>query len=101
MSDLNDMLVRAAGCASVGGAVGARIGGSVTAVFGPAAAGGAATGGLLGSVVCGGASLLSDLFGQGAIEDQVFYTGGEGMSPVLVEAIAALAAAVVREVLEA
>ena len=63
MSDLNDILVRAAGCASVGGAVGARIGGSVTAVFGPAAAGGAAAGGLWGSVVCGGASLLSDLFG--------------------------------------
>ena len=63
MSDLNDTLVRAAGCAAVGGTVGARIGGSVTAVFGPAAAGGAAVGGLIGSGVCCAASLLSDLWG--------------------------------------
>ena len=45
MSDLTDMLVRAAGVSSVAGTVGASIGGSVTAVFGPAAAGGAAVGG--------------------------------------------------------
>ena len=49
MSDLTDMLVRAAGVSSVAGTVGASIGGSVTAVFGPAAAGGAAVGGLIGS----------------------------------------------------
>jgi hypothetical protein len=63
MSDLTDMLVRAAGVSSVAGTVGASIGGSVTAVFGPAAAGGAAVGGLIGSAggfVC---SLCSDLFG--------------------------------------
>ena len=63
MSDLTDMLGRAAGVSSVAGTVGASIGGSVTAVFGPAAAGGAAIGGLVGSAggfVC---SLCSDLFG--------------------------------------
>ena len=62
MSDFNDVLLRAAGASSVGGTLGASIGGSVTVVFGPAAIGGAAIGGLIGSVVGGGASLLSDLF---------------------------------------
>ena len=40
MSDFSDAIVRAAGASAVGGTVGASIGGSVTAVFGPAAAGG-------------------------------------------------------------
>ena len=37
MSDFSDAIVRAAGASAVGGTVGASIGGSVTAVFGPAA----------------------------------------------------------------
>lgn len=63
MLDLCDAVVRAAGVSAVCGSVGAKVGGSVTAVFGPAAAGGAAVGGLIGSAggfVC---SLCSDLFG--------------------------------------
>ena len=63
MKDLSDAFVRAAGVSAVAGTVGARIGGSVTAVFGPAAAGGASIGGLVGATggfVC---SLCSDLFG--------------------------------------
>ena len=63
MTNTTDVLVRAAGCASVGGSIEASIGGSVTAVFGPLAPAGAAVGGLVGSVVGCGASLLSDLFG--------------------------------------
>ena len=62
MSDFSDAIVRAAGASAVGGTVGASIGGSVTAVFGPAAAGGAAVGGMIGSAggfVC---SLCSDFF---------------------------------------
>ncbi len=61
MSELNDSFVRAAGASAVAGTVGARIGGSVTAVFGPAAAGGAAIGGLIGSAGGFVWSLCSDL----------------------------------------
>ena len=61
MPELSDSLVRAAGAAAVGGKLGASIGGSVSAVFGPAAPGGAAVGGLVGSVACALVSLASDL----------------------------------------
>lgn len=60
MSNISDMLLRIAGASSVGGSIGARIGGSVSAVFGPAAAGGAAVGGLFGSVIGGGIALVSE-----------------------------------------
>ena len=50
MSDLTDMLVRAAGVSSVAGTVGARIGGS-------------SVGGLIGSACGFVCSLCSDLFG--------------------------------------
>lgn len=62
MSDFSDAIARAVAVSAVCGSVGAKVGGSVTAVFGPAAAGGAAVGGLIGSAggfVC---SLCSDLF---------------------------------------
>ena len=61
MKNFSDSLVRALGASAAGGTLGARIGGSVTAVFGPAAPGGAAVGGLIGAV-CGAVfSLGSDL----------------------------------------
>lgn len=61
MFDFGDSLVRALGASAVGGTLGARIGGSVTAVFGPAAVGGAAVGGLVGAVGGAAGSFISDL----------------------------------------
>ncbi len=63
MFNLLDTLVRATGAASVGGALGASIGGSVAAVFGPLSVSGAAVGGLIGSTVSAAASVCSDLVG--------------------------------------
>ncbi len=63
MFNFCDTLVRAAGAASVGGTLGASIGGSVTAVFGPFSVSGAAVGGLIGSTVSATVSLCSDLVG--------------------------------------
>ena len=63
MSNFSDAIVRAAAVSSVAGSVGASIGGSATAVFGPAAVGGAALGGFVASTAGFVGSLCSDLLG--------------------------------------
>ena len=61
MFSFGEILVRAAGAADAGGTVGARIGGSAAAVFGPGSVVTAAGGGLAGSALGFAGSVISDL----------------------------------------
>lgn len=62
MNRFSDIFTRALGASAVGGTLGARIGGAVSAAFGPiGAGGGAAVGGAIGSITAAVLSMGSDL----------------------------------------
>ena len=61
MANFSDSVTRALGASAVAGRLGANIGGSVSAVFGPFAPGGAVIGGCIGSIGGAACSLLFDL----------------------------------------